>query len=234
MKPIQDKERYTLSKIVSDNLRQYIVENKMTTGDKLPSERDLAEMLAVSRVIIREALRTLESTGIIIIKHGEGAFVNTDDPTVIFNHLLLFWEMNNEKTDELFELRHLLEKTAIEHIIANTEAEHLEELHNIMERMDKTTDPLSFKQLDIEFHRGLIQATKNQLFTQLTDIIVKYFSNAPHSQMDEADRMKTIQEHKLILEALKAKDKELAIQLLSEHLQYARKLKIEQKTRTVK
>ncbi|WP_415783386.1 FadR/GntR family transcriptional regulator, partial [Lederbergia lenta] len=56
---------------MSDNLRQYIVENKMTTGDKLPSERDLAEMLAVSRVIIREALRTLESTGIIIIKHGE-------------------------------------------------------------------------------------------------------------------------------------------------------------------
>ncbi|MEK3888609.1 FadR/GntR family transcriptional regulator [Bacillus sp. FSL K6-3431] len=226
MKPIEDKERYTLSKIVSDNLRKYIMENKMTTGDKLPSERDLASMLEVSRVIIREALRSLESTGIIVIRHGEGAFVNTDDSSIIFNHLLFFWQMNNEKIEELFELRHLLEKTAIEQLIANTEAEHLEKLNNIIDRMSHTTDPKLFKQLDIEFHRGLIQATNNELFSQLTDIIVQYFSSVPHSQMDQDNRNKTVYEHKMILEALKNKNKELALQLLSEHLQYSKKFKI--------
>nr|WP_249308693.1 FadR/GntR family transcriptional regulator [Lederbergia citrea] len=222
MKPIEEKERFTLSKIVSDSLRQYIVDNKLTTGHKLPSERDLASMLDVSRVVVREALRTLESTGIIIIRHGEGAFVNTDDSSVILNHLLFFWQMNNEKIEELFELRQLLEKAAIEQIIEKTDIGHLQELDHIISEMSETIDPIKFKELDIDFHRGLIKATKNELFLQLTDIIVQYFANVSHSHMDDVQRNKAIKEHRLILEALKDNDKDLALHLLSEHLQYSK------------
>ncbi|KRG14020.1 hypothetical protein ACA29_06530 [Lederbergia galactosidilytica] len=77
MKPIQENERFTLSKIISDDLKEYILKNKLTTGDRLPSERELSTKMEVSRVIIREALRSLEATGIITIRQGEGAFVNT-------------------------------------------------------------------------------------------------------------------------------------------------------------
>lgn len=225
LKPIAENERYTLSKMVSDNLRQYIMDNKLKTGDKLPSERDLAASLDVSRVIIREALRSLESTGIVTIRHGEGAFVNTDDSSMIFNHLLFFWQMNNDRIEELFELRLMLEKTAIEHIIKNTTVDHLKELDRITTQMSKTNDPMRFKELDIDFHKGLIKLTNNELFSQLTEIIVQYFSNTPHSHMDEEKRNKTVREHKLILEALKDKDKKLALKYLNDHLQYSKQIK---------
>lgn len=220
LKRIEDKERFTLSKIVSENLRQYIIDHQLKTGDKLPSERDLAVMLNVSRVIVREALRALESTGIIVIRHGEGAFVNTDDTSVIFNHLLFFWKMNNERIEELYELRKLLEKTAIEQIITNSDTKHLVGLETIIFEMTRTTDSETFKELDIEFHKELIKATNNELFTQLTDVIVQYFSGVSRV-MDEENRNKTITEHKLILDAIKEKNKNLAVQLLNDHLQYS-------------
>ncbi|MBS4197151.1 FadR/GntR family transcriptional regulator [Lederbergia citri] len=220
MKPIEDKERYTLSKIVSDNLRQYIIDHQLKTGDKLPSERDLAAMLNVSRVIVREALRALESTGIIVIRHGEGAFVNTDDTSVILNHLLFFWKMNNARIEELFELRKLLEKTAVEQIIISSDIEHLTGLETIIDKMTQTTDSDEFKELDIEFHKELIKATNNVLFSQLTDVIVQYFSGVSRV-MDEENRNKTVTEHQLIVDAIKDKNKNLALQLLNNHLQYS-------------
>lgn len=223
MKPIEEKERYTLSKIVSDNLRQYIIEKKLKTGEKLPAERELAKMMEVSRVMIREALRSLESTGIIVIRHGEGAFVNTNDSSVILNHLLYFWKLNNEKINELFELRHVLERAAIEQIIISGKVDHLKELENIIDRMKETSESKKFQEYDIEFHSCLIKATENDLFVQLTDIIIEYFSSISHSQMDLAERNKTVNEHQLILEAVKQKNKKLALQFLKEHLEYSKK-----------
>ncbi|MFD4930354.1 FadR/GntR family transcriptional regulator [Peribacillus butanolivorans] len=224
MKPIEDKERYTLSKIVRDNLREYIMSNNLSTGDKLPSERDLASMLDVSRVIIREALHSLEASGILTIKHGEGAFVNADDSSTIFNNLLFFWQMKDKKIEELFELRLLLEKTAIEHLIAKTNSDHLVELENNIKLMSETEDLEKFKEYDIEFHRGLISATKNELFSQLVDIIVQYFSNVSPSNLTQHDKDQTIQEHTLIIEALKDKDEQLALKLLDVHLQRSKTL----------
>ncbi|MCJ8008392.1 FadR/GntR family transcriptional regulator [Lederbergia wuyishanensis] len=220
MKRIEDRERFTLSKLVSDNLRQYIIDHQLKTGDKLPSERDLASMLNVSRVIVREALRALESTGIIVIRHGEGAFVNSDDTSVILNHLLFFWKMSNERIEELFELRQLLEKTAIEQIIVNSDTKHLTILENIIFEMSETSDSSAFKELDIEFHKELIKATNNELFTQLTDVVVQYFSGVSH-EMDELNRNKVVTEHQLIVDAIKDKNKNLALQLLNDHLQYS-------------
>ncbi|MCR2822500.1 FadR/GntR family transcriptional regulator [Lederbergia panacisoli] len=221
MKRIEDRERFTLSKIVSENLRQYIIDHQLKTGDKLPSERDLAVMLDVSRVIVREALRALESTGIIVIRHGEGAFVNTDDTSVILNHLLFFWRMSNDRIEELFELRQLLEKTAIEQIINNSNTTQLTVLENIIFDMSQTKDSNTFKELDIEFHKELIKATNNELFKQLTDVIVQYFSGVS-LDMDEKNRNKTTVEHQLIVDAIKDKNKKLAIQLLNDHLQYSK------------
>ncbi|MBO1004825.1 FadR/GntR family transcriptional regulator [Pseudogracilibacillus auburnensis] len=229
MKPIQENERYTLSRIVTDNLRNYIVENKLTTGDKLPSERDLASDMAVSRVIIREALRALESTGIIEIRHGEGAFVNTDDPSAIFKSLLFFWQINNAKVEELFELRHILEKTAIEQMIENSNEGHLLSLEQNIKNMSTTNDPDKFKEYDIQFHMGIINATKNELFSQLIDVIGQYFANVSPLQLTDFEKELTIREHKLIVEAMKNKDKKLALQLLDTHLQRSMTYRTEQR-----
>ena len=130
--------------------------------------------------------------------------------------------MKNEKTEELFELRHLLEKTAIEQIIVHSDTEQLEDLRDNIKMMSQTRDLEMFKEYDIEFHRGIISATKNELFSQLADIIVQYFSNVSPSEMTKLEIDKTIEEHTLILKALKDKDKDMALHLLDVHLQHSR------------
>lgn len=223
MKPIEGKERYTLSKIVSDNLRDYIVQNELKTGDKLPSERDLSTKLDVSRVIVREALRSLESAGIVSIRHGEGAFVNTDDASVLFSNLLFFWQMRQDKMEEILELRKLLEGEAIRGIIDRSDELHLAQLEEINRRMERATETAIFQELDLEFHKTLIQATNNDLFIQLADIIVHYFTVVSTNNMDISDRKKALKEHHLMMEALRNKDREWALQILYEHLEYPRK-----------
>lgn len=223
MKPIQDTERFTLSKIISDDLKEYIIQNKLTTGDRLPSERELAANMDVSRVIIREALRSLEATGLVTIKQGEGAFVNTDDPQVIFQHLFHFWKMNSEKTEELLELRFLLEKAAIEQICQHPDAEQFEQLETLIQKMEQTDDPDDFQQYDAAFHTGLIEATQNSLFIQLADTIVQYFAEAPAIPFTQEEKHVTVKEHAVILQALKTGKLNQALTTLEEHLQRPRK-----------
>ncbi|WP_230200216.1 FadR/GntR family transcriptional regulator [Bacillus niameyensis] len=222
LKPIQDNERFTLSKIVSDDLREYIVQNNLTTGDRLPSERDLSAQLNVSRVVVREALRSLEATGMITIRHGEGAFVNTDDPSIIFNHLLYFWKINNQNVKELLDLRILLEKSAIEQIIHHTDTSYLEALEKVIQKMELTNDPEAFKRYDAEFHMGLIQATRNGLFNQLADIILQYFNDMPSLSLTDIEKETTLHEHRSIINALKESNKEKALELLKLHLQHSK------------
>ncbi|EKN66496.1 transcriptional regulator, pyruvate dehydrogenase complex repressor [Neobacillus bataviensis LMG 21833] len=219
MQPIEEKERFTLSKIVSDSLRDYIITNKLSTGDKLPSERELAKMLDVSRVIIREALHSLESTGILTIKHGGGAYINSDDSSVIFNNLLFFWQMKDKNSDELFDLRLLLEKEAIAHIISQSNQENLGNLEAKILLMKDTDEPEKFKEYDRDFHRELISTTQNELFMQLADIIVQYFANVSPPTISQLEKEQTIHEHQLLLQALKDRDKKVAYEILEGHLQ---------------
>lgn len=218
VKPIQANERFTLSKIISEELRDYIINNKLTTGDRLPSERELAAQMEVSRVIIREALRTLEATGLITIRQGEGAFVNSDNPQLLFQHLFYFWKINGKKANELLELRMLLEKAAIEQLCQHPFPEKWMELESSISKMKEANDPEIIKQLDASFHTGLMEATQNSLFIQLADTIVQYFSELPAVSFTEEEKHITIQEHSLILQALKECKTSEAIKILETHL----------------
>lgn len=223
MKPIQENERFTLSKIISDDLKEYILKNKLTTGDRLPSERELSTKMEVSRVIIREALRSLEATGIITIRQGEGAFVNTDDPQLIFQHLFHFWKINNDKTGELLELRLLLEKAAIEQISQQPNPEQIEQLEKLVRKMKLTDDPVEFQQYDAAFHTGLMEATQNSLFIQLADTILHYFAELPAIHFTQEEKSVTVNEHNMILQAIKKGHSDQAIAVLEAHLQRPKK-----------
>ncbi|MCU6711881.1 FadR family transcriptional regulator [Paenibacillus sp. J5C_2022] len=224
MKPIQKNERLTLSKIVSENLKEYILDYQLVPGQKLPSERDLVKMLNVSRTVLREALRILESTGIITIRHGEGAYVQDDSNlSSLFEHMIFMWKLGNKTRGDLLELRHIFELTAIEQAVQRASDEDLEALEQLALRMQAFTDTKSIQDADIEFHRGLLKATNNKLFVQMTDLIIEYFANVPHDHMDAIERDKSVSDHLRIVEALRERDAAKGKQLLTSHLNYSKK-----------
>lgn len=113
MKPIEKSERTTISKLVVQNLKQLILERGIVPGEKLPAERELSQTLGVSRAILREALHSLESSGILEIKHGEGTYVVLNFMNPLFEQLLFILQMDKKIVHEIHEVRYLLEAAAL-------------------------------------------------------------------------------------------------------------------------
>lgn len=222
MKPVQKDERYPLSKIVSEKIKEYIIEQHLGPGQKLPSEREFVKMLNVSRAVLREALRILESSGILTIRHGEGAFIQNDDMSAFFEQLIFLWKIDNKKHSDLLELRHIFELTAIEQIVQHASAEQLDNLEVLALKTKIGESTKALQEADIEFHRGLLYATNNELFAQFTELIVEYFSNVPHHHMKDQEVLKASQEHLSIVEALRNRDDQKAKMLLREHLEFSK------------
>ena len=90
-------------------IKAMIAEGRLKSGDQLPPERDLAEKFLVSRTSVREALRALESLGLIEIRPGEGTFVREVSVESLIQPLALVMASQREAMSELFEARRLLE-----------------------------------------------------------------------------------------------------------------------------
>jgi GntR family transcriptional regulator, transcriptional repressor for pyruvate dehydrogenase complex len=223
MKPIEKTERFTLKKMVIEHLKQYIIEHEIGPGEKLPPERELIKILNVSRSVIREALSYLENTGVLSIRQGQGIFVKPHDLTPLLEQMMFVWKIENKKINELLDLRLLFELTAIGEIIRNGNEADLNELEKIATKMDDPNQNTEWIQnADIDFHRALIKATHNELFIQITHLIVEYFSKVPHHQMTSANIEKTVNEHKDIVQALRENDEKKAKDILSEHLNWSK------------
>src|SRR6267142_105801 len=90
-------------------VKQLIAEGRFKSGDRLPPERELAEKFVVSRTSVREALRALESLGLIDIRPGEGTFVREVSIDALVGPLALLMTSQREAIGELFEARRVLE-----------------------------------------------------------------------------------------------------------------------------
>ena len=78
-------------------------------GDRLPSERDLADQFKVSRSSVREAIRSLELQGLVVSKRGSGTFINTDNLESVLALIAATLNTGGENLTDVFEMRHLLE-----------------------------------------------------------------------------------------------------------------------------
>lgn len=224
MKPIHKAERSTLYDIVSQKLKTYIADHNLGPGDKLPAERELAVQFEVSRSVLREALRTLASTGIVTIRHGEGTFVQAPSLAPTMEHLVAQWQSANKPLSELLELRSIVEQAAAEQAVLHATEDDVAILERLASAIAECgDDPQQVKQSDIDFHHALVHATHNALFAQMSGIIIDYFTKLSPPTMGGAEIGQAAHEHRQIAAAVKAKDSLLAKQLLHGHFETARR-----------
>ncbi len=222
MEQITNDEYMILKNMACEQIKQYIVTNRLQPGAKLPTERDLAEMLGVSRTVVREALGTLETLGYIYKKQGKGIFVKVPDLSPLFHEMLSLWSGDEQQLTNILNFRIMLEQAAIESIITSATSADLDRLYAIIEQSERATG--SFKEivkLDYDFHRELLSLTGNPLFIQLTDVINRYFEMIAGNDRDSdaADRAAvTNQEHRQLVDLIQAKEKAAAVQLIIQHL----------------
>jgi len=214
-------KRPTLSKLVQEYIKEYVVDNDLRQGDAIPSEGQIAEDLGISRSSVREGVRALESLGIIEVRHGNGLFVretNFDAVLKILSYNIMF---ETSTLLELLHLRRLLESSIISKVVKKINENNLEECRQILMKWEKNLDNnLPFSEQDRLFHKILYRVAGNKLFTNLADVFWVAYRKAESETIPIARSGQSILEHhRRILEAVEDRDAELAKQLMFEHFQ---------------
>lgn len=171
LKPIKRKR---LSESAIDEIKDFIMSNKLKEGEQLPSERVLVQKLEISRSSIREALRMLEITGLVEVKPGRGIFVR-DLTGDIFTPLSSWVSNNKDAIYKHFEARLILEPeiaALAARRISEKDIRRIEE--NIkLQKGYAENEVVSIIRADIEFHRLVAESAKNETITMLMHSLAK-------------------------------------------------------------
>jgi DNA-binding FadR family transcriptional regulator len=204
MKPIEKAERYTLSKQVVQNLKRYILEQRIAPGGKLPAERELAKIMNVSRAILREALRSLESAGILEIRHGEGAFIADLNLAPLMEQLAFSAQLRGNGIAELAGIRRLLEMGAVDALLADGREIELAKLSEAAEKADeaeKSGDAPA--EAELRFHLAIFEPLGNETMSRFADQLIRL--TQPHLQSSSVGRSRA-EGRRRFLDALQRKD----------------------------
>lgn len=174
---IMPVRRFKLSDTVAAQIAQLIASGHYAEGDKLPSERVIAEEFGIGRSSIREALRLLEARGVLRIVHGVGVFVSSGEEREKGTHataqLLL---LDDCTVPELFEVRLALECDAAALAAKRATAADVARMTAIVEAaVEEGISDDAYVERDAELHLSIVQATRNRLFIKIYGSIQPLF-----------------------------------------------------------
>jgi len=201
---------------VASQLRRNISEGKLRPGDKLPPERDLAQMFGVSRNTMREALRALELSGLIELKLGSagGAFVLPGSSNAVVNGMRDLYFLGAITPDHLTAARISISSAVIRMACENMTAEDLAELERNVAMAEEMHKAGSFEErtkYHQAFHVLLAKATHNPILLATTEGIVEILRQFVKAIGPTEDQTYTLPSRKRLLEHLRKRDAEKAV-----------------------
>ena len=217
VRPVKKPPSLHLS--VQESVKAYIEDNKLSAGDALPPEGVLAQQLGVSRNSAREALRALESVGILETRRGVGVFVKEFSFDPLLDHLAYGVRGTLRELDELCEIRRVLENALIGKTVELIDDEDLAELRSVTERMKERAERgESFEEEDQEFHQLLFRCHNSGMLLKLLDVFWMAFHKASDwIDVNNPRPVNTWRDHADIVEAIAARDVEAARERLDHH-----------------
>lgn len=219
-KPIKPLERPPLLHVsVQESLRSYIEDNNLTAGAALPPETFLAQQLGVGRNSVREAIKALESVGILETRRGIGVFVKKFSFEPLLDNLAYGLQASLRDVEELLEIRRVLETGLIDKTIETISEEDVAELRRLTERMRQRAERgESFAEEDQQFHQLLFRCQNNKMLSVLIDIFWSAFYKASgFANLANPTPLATWRDHHEIAEAVAARDVAAARRRLSDH-----------------
>lgn len=218
----------TLTERADEQIENLIVSGAMRPGDRLPPERELGEMLGVSRTVVREAVRSLAAKGLVEVRTGSGAYVRRIGPDLVKAPLELLLRAGALKSDEIHEVRTLLEVRIAELAALRSRPDDIRAMEGTIELLkNQSITPHEYAEADVAFHRHLAAATHNPLYlalVQCLNAVMFQVRLRAASALGDIPRERAVFHHSQILERVKARDAEGAGTAMVEHLAYAQKV----------
>ncbi len=205
---------------VAEQIHQLIVDGVLAPGDRLPPERELAEKFGVSRSSIRDALRTLEATGILQSHHGTGTVVRDVSAESLAIPLSQVLVRQRHLVAELLDVRSMIEPALAARAAANATPEQIARLEDILrrqrERMRRGEDAV---EEDSEFHYVIALAAGNSVVLKVLDVLMDLLRESRTRSLQVPGRREhSYAGHVRILRAIKRRDRAAARDAAEQHL----------------
>jgi GntR family transcriptional repressor for pyruvate dehydrogenase complex len=224
MIPFQPVKTGKISERIARQIKDTILSGAMKSGDRLPPERELVERFQASRISIREALKSLESSGLLTIKPGSGVFVSEVNSRPMSESLASILRIRKTSINELTEARIFFEPSIARLAAERITPEELNQLEqNIRETMAVVKSNSPAPEKNIQFHSLIAEATHNPvisltmnpMFDVLKEMNSEVKKNVPRGV--EVSRHSVLY-HKKILKALQEKDSQRVYELMLKHI----------------
>jgi GntR family transcriptional regulator, transcriptional repressor for pyruvate dehydrogenase complex len=163
-----EKSKGKVYQEVLEQIRLFIDQHDLSPGDRLPSERDLAETLNAGRSSVREALRAIELLGLIETRQGEGTFLKSYQPYHSVELLASFILRETKTRNELIELKKLLEQQGAKYVIGSIDENHKIELEKLLNTKIASDDK------HYRFFLKLFELTNNKLLLKVWQLVEEF------------------------------------------------------------
>ncbi len=208
-------------------IEQMICKQQLQSGDKLPTERQLALQFKISRPTLREALCILEYKGVIDIRPGNGTFVK-QAKTLYAQHTLFPAEFAQDAKswEEIFQLRLLVEPVMIEAFVGHITVTQLQALEANLARMHQAIEAINTSQMlqsDADFHYMLATMSGNRLWAHQLGVMVNFLAQGRYQFLQIRDQYGALKEHADIVAALRTGNASQANTCMYEHLKHGMK-----------
>jgi GntR family transcriptional regulator, transcriptional repressor for pyruvate dehydrogenase complex len=207
---------------LADRIKRQISSGKLTAGEKLPAEREMARRYNTSRVSVREAYRSLEELGLLAIRRGAdgGAFINEMGHDAVQRSLSLVLKLGRTSHQELTEARLLIEPPIARLAARRARPEDIAKLRLVLERQEGALARKGhFRPHSLLFHRAVAECAGNlplrTLMNSLSDLILEIVSVIDTARSVKEDICRF---HRAIFEAIERHDEDAAHQLMLEHI----------------
>jgi GntR family transcriptional regulator, transcriptional repressor for pyruvate dehydrogenase complex len=195
-------------------LTEWIRSKELGPGDQLPTERQLAQMLGMSRNTVREGVRALEVMGVVEVRQGSGTYVTSLEPHDLLQATTFITQLFRDTTVlEMLEVRSILESWAAKMAAVRITDDELDALEKITESLELITDIDEWIDADVRFHSLIAEAAGNELLVSLLDGLSTRTYWARHLQADlkpDVLHGQGLSSHRRIFEAVASRDPHIA------------------------
>ena len=211
----------SLSDTLARRIRGLIQSGEYRQGDRLPPILEMARRFGVGHPTIREALKKLEATGVVEIRHGSGVYVARSDEVLVLASREYSGTVTRKLLLDLIRVRIPLEVQSVSDAVANGTTEHFAEMRRLLVTASANLEnDIVLNSVNMAFHRQIALASGNTVLTQVLDVLQDLFSEEQRLILEIfGSRQRDHEEHEGILEALERRDGDLAEARMRTHLE---------------
>lgn len=224
--PVTGSRRELLHDSVQDRVKQFIIDSGYRAGEPLPPEAELARQVGVSRPSLREALRALQTIGVVETRHGVGTFVGHFSFDAFTNGLAFQIDIENRQDDsriardlnELVAIREILESATVARLAGTYSDEQIAELYALTVKMEQAAaEGRIFAEDDWRFHELLYRPAGNRLLIRMLNAFWTVSDRVRQATPAPDFLQQTARDHRILVDALAAGDGDAAAEAMRVH-----------------